>query len=453
MSELDPTILDWIRSATGATDIEVERRSAGASRAGYTVDARTADGTVRELWLRMDLGAGPQSGGFYSLRREAAVYRALQGRGVRIAGIVAVHPTEEAFLMERLYGRNWFSEISDADQAERLATDFMGQLAALHRIDVTDLDLPELGEPTTVSDHVRDEIAEWESQYRAQGDPDPLIELAFAWLRDHLPPDGDWPVVLVQGDTGPGNFMYEGDEVVAVTDWELAHFGDLHDDFGWIYVRDLQERFTHLPDRIADYERFSGRRVDPDRLRYFRVLAQTRCAIGTRTGLLAHDARGEMANHLIYNGLHMRLLADALAEAAGDDEPVTGVDDAGDGERTWAYDVALDDLRDQVVPALSDGFASRRAKGLARLLKYLREADRLAPLLDFTESADLAEILARPIDDLAAARSELCEAIAARTVDEAAALRYCRRREARRTQVLRTAMGALADRTYAPIPS
>ena len=81
-------------------------------------------------------------------------------------------------------------------------------------------------------------------QYRRQGEPEPLLVLALSWLRRHLPPDDDWPVVLVQGDTGPGNFMYRNGEIVAVTDWEMAHLGDLHDDLGWIYVRDLQERFT-----------------------------------------------------------------------------------------------------------------------------------------------------------------------------------------------------------------
>lgn len=453
MSDLDESMIDWIRSATGAVDVEVERRSAGASRAGFTVDAILADGSVRHLWLRMDLGSGPQSGGLYSLRREAAVYRALQGHGVRIASIVAVHPTEEAFLMDRLYGRNWFSEVDDADRAERLAREFMDQLATLHRIDVANLDLPELGRPSRVSDHVRVEIDEWEGQYRDQGRADPLIELALSWLRNHLPDDGDWPVVLVQGDTGPGNFMFDDDHVVAVTDWELAHWGDLHDDLGWIYVRDLQERFTHLPDRVSDYERALGRRVDVDRLRYFRALAQTRCAIGTLNGLLSHDARGEMANHLIYNGLHMRLLADALADASGVSEPAAGVAEAPDTDRTWAYDIALDDLRHQVVPAIDDAFASRRAKGLARLLKYLKEADRLSPLVDAAERADLSEVLGHDVESLTEARAELCEAIAAGTVDELRTLSYCRRREARRTQVLTSAMGALAQRSYAPLPA
>ena len=56
-------------------------------------------------------------------------------------------------------------------------------------------------------------------------------------------------------------------------------------------------------------------RIDVRRLRYFIVLAQMRCAVGTLDALAVQDARGEMANHLIYSALHLRMLAEALAGA------------------------------------------------------------------------------------------------------------------------------------------
>jgi hypothetical protein len=325
----------------------------------------------------------------------------------------------------------------------------MQELAKLHRIDARALDLPELGAPGRISDHVLEELAEWERQYRAQRDPEPLLALALAWLRRRLPPDGDWPLVLVQGDTGPGNFMYRGHELVAITDWELAHWGDLHDDLGWIWVRDAQERFTDLPERVREYEQALGRKIDRARLRYFRVLAQTRCAIGTRNGLLARDSRGEMANHLIYNTLHMRLLAEALAEAEGEDVPPSAPLESGESE-PWAFDVALEDLREYVVPALGDGFAARRAKGLARLLKYLREQERLGPAARAAERRGLEELLGREVRGLRESRAALCEAIECGAVDERAALRFCLGAVDRTTQLVRPAMGALADRHYAP---
>ena len=447
-----PAMIAWIGEVTGATSLGVERRAAGGSRAGFAVDAVDADGVATPLWLRADTGVGPQSGGLYTLHREAAVYRALQGRGLRIASLVSVHPTEQAFLMGRLEGRNWFSEITDPARAEALARRFMAELARVHAIDVRDLDLPELGPVRRVSEHVVDEIDIWEAQYRDQGEPDPLFELAFAWLRRHLPADDGTDPVLVQGDTGPGNFMYDGDELVAVTDWEMAHLGDLHDDLAWIYVRDLQERFTNLPDRIADYERAGGRQVDPDRLTYFLVLAQTRCAVGTRTGLLARDSRGEIASHLIYSTLHARALAEALTGAMGVTADVEPLADPGPSDRSWLFDVVLDDLRAHVVPAIGEAFAARRAKGSARLVRYLRELDRFGPTTDRLELDDLAGLLGTPVASLGEGRAELCRRLVAGTVDEATAVRALLRREARAVQLLAPAMGALADRHHAPLP-
>jgi len=446
-----PELVEWIRSVTDAVELSVERRTGGASREGWAVDLRARDGRARALWLRVDSGAGPQSDTLYSLRREAAVYRALGPTPLRIARLVAVHPTREAFLLERVEGRGWFAEIRDPAQQVAVAREFMEQLALLHGLDPRALDLPELGSPTRVSDHVRAELDEWDAQYRGYAEPEPLFALALSWLRRLLPPDGDWPVVLVQGDTGPGNFMYRDGRLAAITDWELAHFGDLHDDLGWIYVRDVQERFTHLPDRLRDYERCGGRKIDPDRLRYFRVLAQARCAIGTWRGLLARDHRGEMAAHLIYNTLHMRLLAEALAEAEGLPLPPGTPLEPGETDDAWAFDVALDDLRLHVVPQLSDAFASRRAKGLARLLKYLRERGRLGAPAQRAERADLARLLGREIADLRAARTALCAAIEAGAIDARAALAFCLAQVDRNTQIARPAMGALADRHYAPI--
>jgi aminoglycoside phosphotransferase (APT) family kinase protein len=452
---LEPSLTSWILSVTGGTSLRAERRQGGASRAGYAVDVEHRDGTVEELWLRLDTGYGPQSSTLYTVRREGAVYGALRDSPVRVARLRAIHPTRDAFLAERLVGRNWFAEIRDPAEQVSTARAFMQQLAALHAIDVHELILPELGSPTCVSDHVREELAIWQQQY-VEGDVvEPVIALAFCWLAENLPDDGDWPVVLVQGDTGPGNFMYADGDVVAVMDWEMAHWGDLHDDFGWLCVRDVQERFTALPERIADYEQFGGRHVDLDRLRYFRVLAQLRCAVGTRRGLLARDSRGEIANHLIFSTLHLRLLADALAEAMGLasfdlDGYLSAAGDPQSGS-TWLFDVALADLRDVVVPALPKGFAQQRAKGLARLVKFLRSTERLGAAIAAEEHGDLSGLLAAEVGDLMSARSELCARIEAGTIEHRAVAEYCQRQGARTTLLARDAMGALATRRYAPI--
>jgi aminoglycoside phosphotransferase (APT) family kinase protein len=402
--------------------------------------------------LRKDTGVGPQSDGPYTVRREAAVYQQLAGRGLRVAEVVAIHPTIDAFLMTRISGGNQFSRLAPDDQLS-VATQLMEQLATLHRIDVQDLDLPELGKIGALSDHLHAEIDTWEAQFRTHAEPEPTIELALAWLRQALPAD-DRPVSLVHGDCGPGNFMMEGGRLSAVTDWELAHFGDPLDDLAWVYVHDLQERMPGLAERLADYARFSGRGVDPHRLRYFLVLAQMRCAIGTRNGLLARDSRGEIAGLLIYSTLHNRALADALALAMGIplEEPAA-LPEPGDSQRSWMYDVVLDDLRARIVPAIDDGFVSRRAKGAARVVKVLREEERYEETFAGAERADLERLVPGPVRDVTEARRTLCELIRSRAVAEAEVVGYCVRHWDRRIQVRRPAMGVLADRRYSPLPT
>jgi len=374
---------------------------------------------------------------------------------VRVPTLVAVHPTQEAFLMRRVEGRNWFSEIKDPERAVAIASDFMAQVAAIHTIDPRTLHLSEFEPRKPVSAYVGDEIDLWERVHLDGGaDREPLVLMAAAWLRRHLPDDTGTSVVLVQGDTGPGNFMYQDDHVAVVLDWENAHFGDFHDDLAWIYVRDLQERFTYLPDRLADYERCSGNRVDLQRLRYFIVLAQMRCAVGTLNALAVQDARGEMANHLIYSALHLRMLAEALAGANGidipDAEPLAHT--SAETAWTWLYEVALQELREVVVPGLADNaFASRRAKGVARMLKVLEENDRIGRALEEAELADLRAVLGPGVHDIREGRSKLCEAVSSGSIDELEGIRYGLRSVNRRTELLRSAMGDLANRHYSPV--
>ena len=79
------------------------------------------------------------------------------------------------------------------------------------------------------------------------------------------------------------------------------------------------------------------------------------------------------AQGALLDGAPLNVFADAMRLSLA----VDPLPDTGDTSTTWTYDVILDELRDVIVPGIVDGFASRRAKGTARLVKYLREVDRL----------------------------------------------------------------------------
>ena len=441
-------LLDWIEQETGARVTSHDRRPGGGRHEAWFIDVRHPDGRAEELFLRYDRS---DNGDPFTLEREARYFRALHGTAVPVPRVHAVHPYEQAVLVERVSGQAWFSRLENDAERLSVAREFMTVLAALHDVDPHVLDVPGQDPDADLRDLVRYELDRWETLYRSVPVPgDPLIELAFAWLHDNVPDVGG-PVVIVQGDTGPGNFLYEDGRVTAVLDWELAHLGDPHDDLAWVSQRAVQEPFTYFPDRLADYARASGRQLDLDRLRYYRVFASLRILVlgHQRTGGI--DPLADMGNALIYGTLHRRLCVEALAAVLG--VTVGPVDDlmAPPSERDRLFESSLAQLSEIIVPRSSDPFVIGRSKGLARILKYLREADRLAVPLQEALCDDTEHLLGVRPSTEADADACLLGAYRDGRIDAVELLGVLHRHTMRETQVMRPAMGALAGRHYDPL--
>jgi aminoglycoside phosphotransferase (APT) family kinase protein len=453
---LPEDIMRWIEDVAGGPIVQAERRPGGARKEAWFVDVRRAGG-VDELFLRLDRSFSAASGDPWTVRREATVYAALAGTDVPVPGLLAVHPTSEAMLSERLAGENWFSHIRDPEEQIRTARDFMASLAALHRIDPATLDLPGFPKPTSVVQLVDDQLDELD-RLVANTDraPDPAVRFALRWLRENVPAY-DGPIVLVQGDTGPGNFMYAKGRVVAIVDWEMAHLGDPMDDIAWLSLRAVQEPFTHLPDRLAEYESLSGHQVNVDRIRYYRVLAETKLqamfAVHADPGATAAPAGGaDVGNVLIYRTLHNRLWIEALADVLGLElRPGDAPPDLPAGEDERLFDVVLGQLRDVVVPRVTDPLALQRTKGVARILKYLAARSRLGPFYAEQELDDIAMLLGKRPATVADGRDALSAAVRAGVVDDVDYLCARWRRVQRENEILRTASGVMADRHWPPI--
>ncbi len=109
----------------------------------------------------------------------------------------------------------------------RLASQLGSIAAAIHAVDLSRL--PQL----PLLDAER-QVQHLHSQYRAQETSRPVFELAFRWLREHLPPAVT--PVLVHGDYRHGNLIIGAQGVHAVLDWELAHIGDPAEDLAWMCI-------------------------------------------------------------------------------------------------------------------------------------------------------------------------------------------------------------------------
>ncbi|WP_082945841.1 phosphotransferase family protein [Mycobacterium sp. E1747] len=445
------TVGAWLKSITGAAAIAAQRRPGGGRREAWLVDAHMPDGSTQELFMRLDRSDPVQSGDPFTLEREARFYAALQHTDVPVPRLVGSHPDMQAILTERVEGEPWFSRLTDETARVAVASEFMSKLAALHSVDIGRV---ELDEPRgSMRECVEADIARWERLYRFGDAPkNPTIEFALRWLTSHIPDTCDIAPVIVQGDTGPGNFLYADGRVTAVLDWELAHFGDPMADLGWLALRAVQEPFTDLAERFGDYERATGQSVDLARVRYYRIFAELKVVILGYRRTIDVDLLSEVGNTLGYEALHGRLLADALAEECGAEPVLPAPPEIAPGGDDWLFEVALAQLKDIIVPGSKDAFVALRAKGLARIIKYLRESDRLRDWRSTCELDAAESILGyRPPTNVEAAQ-RVAEMIDEHAIGDPRFVEYLWVCAHVFQELLRPSMGVLAQRRFDPLP-
>ncbi|MCU1344791.1 MAG: hypothetical protein JWL70_1057, partial [Acidimicrobiia bacterium] len=316
-------------------------------------------------------------------------------------------------------------------------------------IDPRSLSIPGFPEPTSVRKMVQHELDEFESILAARGGPvDPALRFAIGWLRTNIP-SYEGPMVLVQGDTGPGNFMYGNGRVVAVVDWELAHFGDPMDDIAWLSLRAVQEPFTHLPARLAEYEALTGRPIDVPRVRYYRVMAETKLQVMRHNSRGGASVQADLGNAMIYGILHKRLWLEALADVMALERPQPETPPVAEERgHEWLYDGLLEQLRALVVPRVDDDFARARLKGFARVIKHLRDVDRDGRFYEERELDDVEALTSARPPSVKAGRMAVAAAHERGDIDDPTYLRYLWRQVARENELLRSASGALADRHW-----
>jgi aminoglycoside phosphotransferase (APT) family kinase protein len=452
---LPDDLITWIEDVAGGRLTYADRRPGGARKEAWFVDVTRPDGRVDELFLRYDRSDPEQTADPWTLHREATVYLALQDTEVPVPRVLGVHPVHQAMLSVRLVGENWFSRIENIDEQIRTAQDFITRLAALHRLNPAELDLPAFPQPTTTVDAVHYELDELDAVLEGRGgEPDRALVFTLDWLRRNIP-DYDGAVVVVQGDTGPGNFMFDDGAVVAIVDWELAHLGDPMDDIAWLSLRATQEPLPDFPARLREYEQLSGYEIDEGRVRYFQVMAEAKLQVmahrGTGGRPRANTGGGgaDVGHRMIYSVLHRRLWFEALAAAVGLELTSAEVpDERSAGDHDWLYAAMLEQLRTVIVPRTTDPLARVRAKGVARIVKYLEQVNAYGSFYQECELNDLTDLLGDRPASTTLGRTSIANAVREAKVTDQEYLGYLWRRVARETELARPAMGALADRHW-----
>ncbi|QKW39670.1 phosphotransferase family protein [Actinomadura sp. NAK00032] len=249
----------------------LRRLSGGASRETWSFDAGG-----RALILRRDPPGSPDP---TAMAREAALLASAAAAGVPVPAL-ADHGDDLAgapfLIMERLPGetipRRLLRDDRFAAVRPTLARDLGAILARLHTMAPVP-DLPDL-DPL-------DALTEYYANFEAR----PAVELALRWLDDNRPP-ASGPRTVVHGDFRNGNLMIDETGVRGVLDWELTHLGDPAEDLGWLCTKAWRFASPHpvggfgpREDLLEGYASAGGTPPTPEELHWWEVYGTLRWLI------------------------------------------------------------------------------------------------------------------------------------------------------------------------------
>ena len=267
------------RVGLGALSLEPQRLTGGAVMESWRFSAGDSAYVLRRAPSLAFMEGRP-----YGHAVEAALIEAARSKGVTAPEVVAVLEEGDGlgsgFVMRALPGTADPKVILACYDPAGLLREAARDLARIHRL--RQGDVPE-GVP--VMDY-RAAIADLKAQFIEAGGDRPIIALGLKWLEDNCPAEVE--PVLNHGDYRMGNLLVEGSILTGVLDWEIAHFGDPHEDlaFGcmavWRFARYDRPALGlgSIEDYIAAYEAEAGVTIDPARFRFWTIYRTVWWALG-----------------------------------------------------------------------------------------------------------------------------------------------------------------------------
>ena len=273
-----------LRAADLVEVVNVRGMPAGASNDTVSFDARvSARGEQMDLPLvlrpeRPDGILAP-----YDVGRQFRVMRALSRTAVPVPAVAWYEPDAAVlgvpfFVMERVFGETlplfWYGQSPRLDAAAAM-------LAEIHAVDWRRAGLDFLlPEGAGAADPLHSELAVWRARAeRLRISRAPMLIALGEWLRANQPSDAR--LALLHGDPNPGNYLFRGERVVSVVDWEVAAIGDPRSDLGFYAA--LHTIFGGIPGRdgrtlLSDaYERATAQPLH--NLEYYEATGLYRMAI------------------------------------------------------------------------------------------------------------------------------------------------------------------------------
>lgn len=290
---------DRVPAASDIAVSNVARIPGGASRETWSFDARWSENGAASVERAFIARRDPTASLLDSNNDlEFELYTALAASGIPVPEVHWIERDGQwldrpFFIMEKLPGasdaRTLCVSPEYADVRPTVARQKAEILARIHQFDIQKL--PGLDRPPSPEGSAMHEVDRWERTMRQDMlEPQPVLEIAFAWLKRHLPPPPD-RLKLVHGDYRTGNFLYDQTGITGILDWEMAHAGDPIEDLGWLVIKSWRwagdARVGGLCSReefVQAYEDAGGVKVDPVALKFWEIFSNVKFAIIFITG-------------------------------------------------------------------------------------------------------------------------------------------------------------------------
>ena len=303
----DRAVREWIEANIGPVQA-FERQPRW--RPGWNAKA-LLNGEIKALYVR------GSRGGYWPpmpLSFEAKVQEYFHRSGVRVARIYGFIDAADAYVMEMVPG---VSDLGKAEFAhlEPVRRQLVEQMARMHSIDPGPL--LEFGLPPVTSnlDLTTGYLQAIEKIYRAtKKRPEPCIEFILGWLKRNVPTSACPPAIIA---VDAGQFVYSGDRLNAMIDFELACIGDRYTDLGALRTRTRFEALGDLDNIYAYYAEASGIPLDFERIRYHGIGLSMLCPQMV-TGTLTEPSEGiDYQEYLTWWAFSLKDALDQLAEIKG----------------------------------------------------------------------------------------------------------------------------------------
>ncbi|MCH2172900.1 phosphotransferase family protein [Myxococcota bacterium] len=436
---LPEAVLVWLESSLGGKVVHKERFV--SRREGWLIDVECADGSRREGFLRLERFLnGRLKQPACQVLTETAVIASLHARGFPVPAVYAHSEHLQATLYERVSGRDDIHELDDANQQNEIAHDFMRHLARLHDIPVQELGLSELSSPSSPEEYALAGIEELERSYFASLDvPDPLALLTFQWLRRNIPAPPEKPV-LVQGDTGPGNFVYVEERVSSILDWECAHLGDPMEDLGHLFSRAFFHPWGEMSQLLETYAATASQRIEKSKLHFYRVASFAKAALGSTVAVNHFHVAGPLPMMIFFSVAGERGLAQSVADALG-----VHVEEASLPEPDLglprSLTLPMEEFSDHVVdhelaPELPSPYLQARAIQLRQIGRYQARREQHLSALAARELEELQALSSKRVSTIKEGIAELNTQIEAWNEDRVGDIARYLTRRAQRAEAL-----------------